>query len=151
MKRACLLALTVTLAACGQESAAGDGVSAKFYFSAIPDQGATELAEKFGKIAKYLSAELGVPVEYRASSDYGATVEMFKNGDVHLAWFGGLSGCQVRAAISGARAIAQRRKDTKFISYFISHRESRIEPTEASPRELAWGRSVVGPGSAFTR
>jgi len=137
MKRACLLALTAALAACGQGSTAGGGAPAEFYFSAIPDQGATELAERFGKIAEYLSAELGMPVKYRASSDYGATVEMFKNGDVHLAWFGGLPGCQARAAVSGARAIALGRKDTRFISYFIAHKDSGIEPSDEFPEKIA--------------
>ena len=90
-----------SMAACGDDAATGEGADtakATLYFSAIPDQGGTELTEKFGKVADYLSAELGVPVRYRPASDYGASVEMFKNGDIHLAWFGGLTGCQARAA-----------------------------------------------------
>ncbi|MEE8106133.1 MAG: putative selenate ABC transporter substrate-binding protein [Planctomycetota bacterium] len=146
MKKALLLAFVAVLAACGQDEtdgssqaggAAADRAPAKFYFSAIPDQGATELNEKFDRIAKHLSAELGVPIEYRASSDYGAAVEMFKNGDIHLAWFGGLSGCQARAAVKGARAIAQGKSDPKFITYFIAHKDSGIEPSDAFPEKLA--------------
>ena len=60
-------------------------------FTAIPDQTSTELAEKFQPFSQYLSRELGVAVEYVPARDYQASVEMFKNGDVHLSWFGGLT------------------------------------------------------------
>ena len=46
-----------------------------------------------------LSAKLGVPVEYVPSRDYQASVDMFKNGDVHLAWFGGLTGVQAGSTV----------------------------------------------------
>ena len=92
-------------------------------FTAIPDEKTTELAEKYAPVAAYLSEQLGVPVEYVAAASYPASVEMFKNGDVHLAWFGGLSGLQARQAVQGARAIAQGKEDLEFASYFIAHKD----------------------------
>src|SRR4051794_34038978 len=54
-------------------------------FSAIPDQNSTELKEKFEAMAKHLAQKLGVPVECVPATDYKASVEMFKNGDIQLA------------------------------------------------------------------
>ena len=82
-------------------------------FSAIPDQNTTELIEKFKPLAEYLSKELGVKVEYVPSKDYQASVEMFKNGDIQLAWFGGLTGVQARNAVNGARAIAAKNRNRR--------------------------------------
>ncbi|RMH22361.1 MAG: putative selenate ABC transporter substrate-binding protein [Acidobacteria bacterium] len=105
-------------------------------FSAIPDQSSTELAEKFAPLAAYLSEQLGVPVEYVPARDYQASVEMFKNGDVHLAWFGGLTGVQARAAVPGARAIAQGDTDPHFYSYFIAHKDTGLERSDSLPPDL---------------
>ncbi|MHC4958864.1 MAG: putative selenate ABC transporter substrate-binding protein [Planctomycetota bacterium] len=112
----------------------GGGAAEKvFYFTAIPDQNTTELKAKYDPVAAYLSKELSVTVKYRASADYGASVEMFKNGDVHLAWFGGLTGCQARAAVDGARAIAQGKEDPNFISYFIANTSTGLQPSADFP------------------
>jgi len=102
-------------------------------FSAIPDQNSTELREKYDQIAEYLSAELGVGVEFVPASDYSASVEAFRNGDIQLAWFGGLTGVRARAAVPGARAIAQGRVDPLFVSYFIVNASTGIQPAEAFP------------------
>ncbi len=121
------------LAGCG---ASGTDNDKTLFFSAIPDQNSTELAGKFGAIAEYLTQELGVPVKYRAASDYGASVEMFKSADIQLAWFGGLTGCQARQAVPGARAIAQGREDPKFYSYFIAHESTGLERSDAFPTAI---------------
>ena len=82
-------------------------------FTAIPDQNTTELQEKFKPLADYLSERLDVRVEYLPVRDYQASVELFRNGDVLLAWFGGLTGVQARQTVPGARAIAQGQADPR--------------------------------------
>jgi phosphonate transport system substrate-binding protein len=105
-------------------------------FSAIPDQDKTELKEKFDALAKHLSKKLSVEVEYVPSSDYKASVEAFKNGDIQLAWFGGLTGVQARHAVEGANAIAQGKSDPAFKSYFIAHKDTGLEMSNEFPKEL---------------
>ena len=83
--------------ACGSApDAPADKTSPTLRFSAIPDQNTTETQEKLAPLVDHLSQVLGVDMEYVPSRDYQASVEMFKNGDVHLAWFGGLTGVQAR-------------------------------------------------------
>ena len=105
-------------------------------FSAIPDQNMTESKEKFDALAKYLAESLDIDVEYVPSSDYKASVDAFKSGDIQLSWFGGLTGVQARHAVAGAQAIAQGKSDPIFKSYFIAHKDSGLERSSDFPADL---------------
>ncbi|SES24689.1 phosphonate transport system substrate-binding protein [Tranquillimonas rosea] len=109
------------------------------YFSAIPDDDETRLTERFGKIADYLSDELGIPVEYIPVKSYAAAVTAFRNDQIQLAWFGGLSGVQARLAVPDSVAIAQGAEDEEFVTYFIANDETGIEPSETFPEEALAG------------
>jgi phosphonate transport system substrate-binding protein len=102
-------------------------------FSAIPDQNTTELQEKFQPLGQYLSSALGITIEYVPARDYQAAVEMFVNGDVGLAWYGGLTGVQARSRVDGARAIAQGDADAAYYSYFIAHKDTGLIRSETFP------------------
>lgn len=117
-------------------------------FSAIPDQDKTELQEKFTALAGYLGEKLGVQVEYVPSTDYKASVEMFKNGDIQLAWFGGLTGVQARAAVAGAEAIVQGKEDPDYLSYFIAHRNAGIAASDDFPLGIAKKSFTFGSESS---
>lgn len=82
-----------------------------FRFTAIPDQDTARLKERFDKIAEYLSDILGISVEYVPVKSYAASVAAFKNNEVQLAWFGGLSGVKARRGVPGSKAIAQGEED----------------------------------------
>jgi phosphonate transport system substrate-binding protein len=128
-----LAALALPLAACGNDAPTdpGETPSAKptLRFSAIPGEKATKLKEKFTAFGAWLSKELGVPVEYVASDDYGASVKMFEKGEIQFAWFGGLTGVQARQKVEGAHAIAQGAEDPEYYSYFIAHKDAGITPS----------------------
>ncbi|WP_096787651.1 putative selenate ABC transporter substrate-binding protein [Rhodobacter sp. CZR27] len=91
------------------------------YFSAIPDDDDTRLTERFDRVAAYLSQTLGVEVRYVPVKSYAAAVTAFRNDQVQLAWFGGLSGVQARLLVPGSRAIAQGAEDAAFVTYFIAN------------------------------
>ena len=110
---------------------------ADFTFTAIPDQDTTRLQERFGKIADYLSEELGVTVKYIPVKSYSASVQAFKNNEVQLAWFGGLSGVQARIAVPNSVAIAQGAEDPDFISYFIANTSTGLSFSEKFPKDIA--------------
>jgi len=89
------------------------------YIGGIPDQDTSLLVRRFDGISDYLSGKLDVPVEYKPSIDYAAVVTAFANEDLHLAWFGALTGAQARTQAPGAVAIAQRPVDAEFVSVYI--------------------------------
>lgn len=107
-----------------------------FRFTAIPDQNTSRLKERFDKIATYLAAQLSVDVEYIPVKSYAASVAAFKNSDVQLAWFGGLSGVQARRAVPNAQAIAQGEEDMAFVTYFIANATTGLAPASGFPEEI---------------
>jgi phosphonate transport system substrate-binding protein len=110
---------------------------ADFTFTAIPDQDTTRLQERFGKIADYLSDKLGITVKYIPVKSYSASVQAFKNNEVQLAWFGGLSGVQARIGVPGSVAIAQGVEDPEFLTYFIANTSTGLAFSEAFPKGIA--------------
>ena len=98
---------------------------------AIPDQDVSVLNRMFGLFADYLSEETGLAVRYVPSTDYAALVTAFRRGDIHLAWFGGLTGVQAQAVAPGAEAFAQRPRDAEFTPSLSSKpiSTSTISPT----------------------
>ena len=68
-----------------------------FVFTAIPDEDESRLQQRFNKVADYLSAQTGAEVKYIPVKSYAAAITAFRNNQVQLAWFGGLSGVQARA------------------------------------------------------
>jgi phosphonate transport system substrate-binding protein len=53
-------------------------------------------------------------------------VTAFKVGDLHMVWYGGLTGTQARLQVPGAQAIVQRDIDAQFHSVFIANKASGI-------------------------
>ncbi|QDV07536.1 Phosphate-import protein PhnD precursor [Planctomycetes bacterium Poly30] len=143
----CVILLVVAsqlLSACGPPQSRPPALR----ITALPDSKTTELDPKYRLVASHLSEVLGVEVEYVAVTDYAASVEAFKNGDVQLAWFGGVSGVQARAAVPGARAIAFGTIDPQFRSYFVAHQGAGLAPRAEFPMELAGKRFTFGDAAS---
>ncbi|MCP4337864.1 MAG: putative selenate ABC transporter substrate-binding protein [Desulfobulbaceae bacterium] len=112
-------------------------MAAEFKFTAIPDQDTTRLQQRFGKIADYLTKQLGFKVTYVPVKSYSASVQGFKNNEVQMAWFGGLSGVQARLAVPGSIAIAQGEEDEHFVSYLLAHHSTGLTKSDKFPQEIA--------------
>ena len=106
-------------------------------FTAIPDQDTARLEQRFGKIADYLTKEVGISFKYIPVKSYGASVQAFKNNEVQMAWFGGLSGVQARLAVKDSQAIAQGAEDQHFVTYFIAHHSTGLKGAEKLPEDIA--------------
>ncbi len=98
-----------------------------FVFTAIPDADESRLQQRFNKVAVYLSEKLNVEVKYIPVKSYAAAVTAFRNDQVQLAWFGGLSGVRARALVPGSEAIAQGFEDQAFKSYIIAHHSTGLK------------------------
>lgn len=107
-----------------------------FVFTAIPDQDETRLRERFGRVADYLKQKLGVDVSYVPVKSYAAAVSAFKNDQVQLAWFGGLSGVRARQLVSGSEAIAQGYEDQFFVTYFIANTSTGLSYGQPFPQGM---------------
>lgn len=105
-------------------------------FTAIPDEDETKLVERFRGIADYLEEKLEVDVRYIPVKSYAAAVSAFRNNQVQLAWFGGLSGVQARALVPGSQAIAQGAEDQEFFNYFIAHKSTGLDRADTLTDDL---------------
>jgi len=107
-----------------------------FVFTAIPDQDETRLRERFDRVADYLAKRLSVDVSYVPVKSYAAAVTAFKNDQVQLAWFGGLSGVRARQLVPGSQAIAQGYEDQFFVTYFIASTSTGLSYGQPFPEGI---------------
>ncbi len=113
-----------------------------FTFTAIPDQDETRLQQRFGKVADYLSKELGVTVKYIPVKSYAAAISAFRNNQVQLAWFGGLSGVRARLLVPGSKSLAQGYEDQFFKTYLIANSKTGLKTSQAFPEDIT-GKSFT--------
>lgn len=162
-----LLAMTLFIfAGCAQEEAPAETVETVetqeevveeadapvFKIGAIPDQNASKLNKRFDELAAYVAAETGFEVEYVPTVDYAALVTAFERGDVDLGWFGGLTGVQVREAVPGAEAIAQRPRDEEFHSVFVAQKALGLTSLEdVKGKSLTFGSESSTSGHLMPR
>ncbi|BDS05693.1 putative selenate ABC transporter substrate-binding protein [Oceaniferula spumae] len=130
----------VAFSSCGKKEEAnnnaGDASAKVLRFSAIPDQDTTAQSERYAPAAKWLSEQLGIQVEFVPSSDYDASVTKFENGDIQLAWFGGVSGVKARDAVEGSRALVSGEKDLEFKSYFVANSSTGLTKSADFPTAI---------------
>ena len=107
-------ALLVALVACSS------GEEQELLIAGIPDQDVSVLEARFNNLAEYLSEETGLNVRYVPQANYAAVVTSFKQGDIHLVWYGAVTGVQARIAVPEADAIAHRPRDGEFHSVFVA-------------------------------
>ena len=145
---AAFLALALlALAACG-----GADAKPTLYIGGIPDQDVAILEARFKLLAEHLAAETGVDVQYLPSQSYSALVTGWKNDDVQLAWYGGLTGVQARLAVPGSNAVAQRTSDEKFTSVFVASPDSGIETlADLQGRTFTFGSESSTSGNLMPR
>jgi len=113
-----------------------------FTFSAIPDEDESRLKQRFDKVAAYLAGELDIDVKFVPVKSYAATVAAFRNNQVQLAWFGGLSGVRARLLVPGSEAIAQGVEDPEFRTYLIANAATGLSKADAFPAGIK-GRSFT--------
>lgn len=120
----------IALALCLLSASATPALAETFVFTAIPDEDQTKLVERFQGVADYLSEQLDVDVKYIPVKSYAAAISAFRNNQVQLAWFGGLSGVQARRLVPGSEALAQGVEDSAFKTYFIANTDTGLEPMD---------------------
>ncbi|MEQ2525246.1 putative selenate ABC transporter substrate-binding protein [Robertmurraya yapensis] len=127
-----LLVMFGLVACSGEDEKATEESKPKevFKIGAIPDQNAADLNRSMDQIAEYLAEKTDLEVEYVPSVDYAALVTAFERGEIHLAWFGGLTSVQAMSLVDGSEAIAQRPRDEEFHSVFIAQKGLNLKGIE---------------------
>ena len=142
---AAIAASTLMITGCSNEpsttEAGGGGTPAEtsakvLRFSAIPDKDVSNQAARYKPLADYLAGALDVKVEFVPAANYSASVTKFVNGEIQLAWFGGLTGVQARDKVAGARAIAQGTEDPQYKSYFIANASTGLTKSAEFPAAI---------------
>lgn len=96
---------------------------ARLRLSGIPDSDKEKLTKQYEVVTAYLTAELGIPVEYVHVPDYTGAVQGLAANKLDLVWLGGVTAVQAENETAGqARFVAAREEDLRFKSYFIAHR-----------------------------
>jgi phosphonate transport system substrate-binding protein len=152
------IAAALSLVACGDPSAtenatapgskpagSADAPAAQrtLRFSGIPDSDKDKLTQQYKAVADWLSAEIGMPVEYVHAPDYTGAVTALAADKIDFAWLGGVTAVEAETATNGQTImLAARDTDLKFKSYFIANRahvESGrfTERTDLAPQSLA--------------
>lgn len=134
----------VCLFSCSMIFFVSTAYSQVFTFTAIPDQDETRLKQRFSKVAAYLTEQLGTEVRYIPVKSYSAAVTAFRNNQVQLAWFGGLSGVQARRLVKHSKAIAQGYEDQFFKTYIISHHRTGLKLANELPESTKGLTFVFG-------
>jgi len=84
----------------------------------LPDQNPETLHDRYDALLEQLSAKTGLDTKLVIPSDYDALIEMFRDGELELAYFGGLT--FVKAHIFyDAEPLVMRDEDTRFTSWII--------------------------------
>jgi phosphonate transport system substrate-binding protein len=125
-----ILVFLLTASGCVSRSPDEGDNPGTLYISGIPDQNVSTVNRQHTLLAEYMSEQTGLQVEYVPMVDYAALVTAFERGDIHLAWFGALTGVQARALVEGSEAIAHRPIDAGFRSRFIVRADLPVDSLE---------------------
>lgn len=139
---ASVIAGSLALVSCGGKTdseKSGDAVTTavqELVITAIPDKKMPDQSVKYKALTEYLEAKLNVKVKFINSPSYDAAINHFVQNEAQLVWFGGLTGVKARAAVEGSRAIAQGTVDPNYMSYFIAHKSTGLQPSETFPSAI---------------
>lgn len=70
-------------------------------FASVPAENASQVLERYGPFADYLSREIGVPVKIKVAADYAAVIEGQRAEQIHIAYYG--PAAYARARMIGAK------------------------------------------------
>ncbi len=89
----------------------------------LPDEEESVLRGRYDQLLGYLRDQTDRQYELLIPDNYGHLVDLFEEGGVDLAFFGGLTFVQARARAQ-AEALVMREIDTRFTTTFIVRNES---------------------------
>ena len=140
----CATAAVLLLLSSGcRDRGVNEGLPPILKIGILPDESRIKLDERYEPLRQYLSASLGIPCKLVFVESYHDLVETFGAGAVHLAFFGGVTYVQARAAYD-AVPLVMRDADTRFTSCFVAMADN------ANSTLAAYENSVIAFGSRLS-
>ncbi|MGI9289323.1 MAG: phosphate/phosphite/phosphonate ABC transporter substrate-binding protein [Pseudomonadales bacterium] len=117
----------------------------------LPDENEDALRERYDPLLEYLSAKIGVDTRLVLPSDYSDLVRLFRDREVELANFGGLT--FVRAhVLYDAMPLVMRDVDTRFTSWFlVKDGEAAHDLTDFKGKRFTFGSRLSTSGHLMPR
>ena len=117
----------------------------------LPDDRGPDAVQRHILLLDYLSEELGITYEVIVPKNYAATVKLFADGKLDIAYFGGLTFLQAHVA-TGAVPLVTRDIDLRYTSYFITRSgERKFDPQQFKGRTLSFGTRFSTSGHLMPR
>jgi phosphonate transport system substrate-binding protein len=117
----------------------------------LPDENSEVLRQRYAPLLKYLSEAIGIDTQLILPSDYQQLSRLFQDGDIELAYFGGLT--FVQASInSDAEPLVMRDIDTRFVSYFLARPDEHNKQfSDFEGKRFAFGSKLSTSGHLMPR
>ncbi len=113
-----LLLFSFLIAGCSG-SDGGESLPDTIRIGVLPDESPEKLRERYALLFDYISKELDRSYELKIPADYSDLLEMFKNKEVDLAYFGGVTFLRAQRDYS-AVPLVMRDTDLRFTSYILA-------------------------------
>ncbi len=85
----------------------------------LPDESVEMLHQRYDLLLDYLSRETGIEFKLVLPSDYNELIQLFRDHEVDLAYFGGLTFVQAHV-FHHAEPLVMREVDTRFTTWFLT-------------------------------
>ena len=109
----------------------------------LPDQSPERLHDRYRDLLAHLSQSVGLPCELVMPEDYGQLAQMFEQGQLEAAYFGGYTFLMVHQNVA-AQPLVMRDVDLRFWSVFVARRQEGAKKlTDFRGRSFAFGSSHV--------
>ena len=125
----------------------------KMNIGVVPDVDPDTAIQKNRPLADYLEEETGTKIKLRVASGYSGIVQSMASGQVHMAYFGGLSYILAhRNADARPIVVGSKGNSTKWNSQFIAHPSAGVEnmdqlKAKASDLTFAFGDPISTSGT----
>ena len=118
---------------------------------AIPD--AVSVKDDQEKIAKWLEAKIGMPVEFTPVQDYAAAVVALATGKADLGWLGGVTTVQAMQQSKGkVKPVFTSENNLKFKSYVIANKKLGVKKLEElKGKTFTFGNKTSTSGHIMAR
>ncbi|MCW8880528.1 MAG: phosphate/phosphite/phosphonate ABC transporter substrate-binding protein [Kangiellaceae bacterium] len=125
MKNTTIIKLACILFLCACEPQPQQQDLALIRIGVLPDESHERVHQKYEALMDYLSSTVGVKCKLVVPESYDNLLEMFINGDLELAYFGGNTFVQAYSKV-GALPIVMRNIDKEFMSYIVTQEASQF-------------------------